>query len=191
MSFEKLFKEYYWIVEEKAKRFSDSLGEDMDDLVSYMQLQFWLEWKEYDPSKKEFKNFIDFRLNQRLLDFINKRQRAFARQAKRFSELEEVDDEGNSTPFEFEDAAATAEIEEFGEKKTDEDKQQLINALIKNADSLTTAIVNEFLSDDNATPTAIGKKLGVHHQTVRRKLDALARKYYANHDEDINEYLAV
>lgn len=191
MKFEEVYKKHKWLIRKKAESYYRSTGEDFDELESFLTLVFWKEFKKYDEQKSSFTEYIGVRLDHRLIDYVNKRQREFERSSEHLSALVKEDEEGELREYEIEDTAATEEISCYGENKTDEDKRQLINVLVKNTDSLTTAIVNEFLNDDGATPTAIGRKLGTHHQTVRRKLDALARKYYANHDEDIIEYLAV
>lgn len=191
MDIDKAFKKYYWLIELKARNFSRTTGEDEQDLISYIQYEFWREWQKYDEEESDFKRFIDYRLNQRLIDYVRNRSREFNRSIRKISELTGEDEDGNPIELEFVDETVDIERQVIEETKTDEDKRQLILALISNADSLTTAIVKEFLSDANANPTAIGRKLGAHHQTVRRKLEALSRKYYASYSEDINEYLAV
>ncbi len=75
------------------------------------------------------------------------------------------------------------------EIKTDADKRQLINVLTENCDPLTTAIVNEYLIDGLHKPTAIGRKLGVHHSKVTRQLHKLSRKYNEVEFGDIDAYL--
>jgi RNA polymerase sigma factor (sigma-70 family) len=80
------------------------------------------------------------------------------------------------------------------EIKTDDDKRQLINVLTENCDSLTTAIVNEYLgckSGERPTPTAIGKKLGVHHEKVKRTLRKLMKQYDERQFGSTDAYLAV
>lgn len=80
------------------------------------------------------------------------------------------------------------------ETKTDEDKRQLIFALTSNTDSLTTAIVNEILNGtdgERPTPTAIGRKLGIHHEKVKRTLRKLSKRYDERQFGSIDTYLAV
>lgn len=80
------------------------------------------------------------------------------------------------------------------EIKTDEDKRELINVLTKDCDSLTTGILNEYLecaSNERLTPTGIGKKLGIHHETVKRTLSKLSKRYNEREFGSIDAYLAV
>ncbi len=191
MGFEELFKKYYWIIKLKARNFSRTTGEDEQDLESYLQYEFWREWSRDKNNGKDFKRYIDYRLNQRAINYTKIKSREFNRNVRKISELKSEDEEGNAVEIEFIDESIDIEREVIETKKTDEDKRQLILDLIENTDSITTAIVKEFLLDANSSPTAIGRKLGLHHQTVRRKLEALSRKYHASYSRDINEYLAV
>lgn len=69
------------------------------------------------------------------------------------------------------------------------DQLQLIDFLLSGADATTTAIVEAFLSEKKPTPTAIGKKLGLHHSTVLRKLTSLASKYDSKKFGDYRDFL--
>lgn len=69
------------------------------------------------------------------------------------------------------------------------DQRQLIDFLLSGADATTTAIVEAFLSEKKPTPTAIGKKLGLHHSTVLRKLTRLASKYDSKKFGDYRDFL--
>lgn len=95
------------------------------------------------------------------------------------------------TPFEIavnnasqtDNSAAT----EVLRKKTEADQRQLIDFLTQNMDAKTTAIVKAILDDDSPKykPTAIGKKLGLHHTQVKRTIEKLAghfdRQKYGSH----------
>jgi len=94
------------------------------------------------------------------------------------------------TPFEIavnnasqtDNSAAT----EVLRKKTEADQRQLIDFLTQNMDAKTTAIVKAILEDDSPyKPTAIGKKLGLHHMQVKRSIEKLAghfdRQKYGSH----------
>jgi hypothetical protein len=71
------------------------------------------------------------------------------------------------------------------------DQRQLIDYLLSGADATTTAIVEAFLSEKKPTPTAIGKKLGLHHSTVLRKLTRMASKYDSKKFGDYRDFLVV
>lgn len=73
--------------------------------------------------------------------------------------------------------------------KKDADKKKLVNVLISDCDSLTMAIVSEYLQDEDAGPTAIGRKLGIHHSKVTRQLKKLSKRYDERQFGNIEAYL--
>lgn len=173
MTFEEVYEKYYWMVEQKATRYSYVSGESKEDLISFLTEQIWLAWKDYDRQvgKMSIKSFLDVRLTQRMTDYMRNRQLEFERSIPRFTDIQEYDDDGEPIPLEFIDERQLKE-------KAVDNQRQLIIDLLKETDSITTAIVKEYLTDDNPRPTTIGKRLGLHHQTVRRKLNALAKNYH-------------
>lgn len=184
------YKRCYWLVETISRKYSAKYGEDVDDLKSFLNSEFWITYNNFDSRKGKLETFMSISLQRRLDDYMKLKRNEFHRNLSMFSELYMEDEEGKEVEMEFEDKESS--VEEIVEKKEmDGDKRQLIHVLLENADPLTMSIAREFLEDDNATPTAIGRKLGVHHQTVRRKLDALANKYYKTFDEDVEVFLAV
>lgn len=74
-----------------------------------------------------------------------------------------------------------------------ENQRQLINYFLdKVKDPLTTAIVKEVLDDGSTgklSPTAIGRKLGVHHSKVTRELAKLNKYYDSGRFGDYRDYL--
>ncbi|WP_226568195.1 hypothetical protein [Bacillus stratosphericus] len=93
------------------------------------------------------------------------------------------------------ESAATLEIADeetpetiyFTKKRADQ--CQLIDSLLEKADETTRQIVETFLGCERPTPTAIGKKLGVHHMTVIRKLEKLAGYFDTKQFGDHRDYL--
>jgi hypothetical protein len=128
---------------------------------------------------------------------LHKRRASLYKVKKRYyKRIEPTDDncsEDGDTPI-----AATIEslpdpitIEEMAFRKTEADQRQLIGFLVSGADATTTAIVKAFLAHPRPTPTAIGRKLGLHHSVVKRKLERLAGKFDAKQFGDYRDYLAV
>ncbi|WP_396133312.1 hypothetical protein, partial [Bacillus anthracis] len=78
-----------------------------------------------------------------------------------------------------------------GEKKTDQDKRQLIKAVTEKADAITTAIVKEHLSSERPTYASIGSKVGVHYKKEERVIKGLAKNYDASQHGELNAFLAV
>lgn len=69
-----------------------------------------------------------------------------------------------------------------------QDQRQLIRQLTRDENERTTAIVQTFLSTE-LTPTAIGKKLGLHHEVVKRALTRLAAKHNPKQYGSHRDYL--
>ncbi|OCI06325.1 hypothetical protein BBP22_21610 [Bacillus paralicheniformis] len=61
--------------------------------------------------------------------------------------------------------------------------------MVEKSDETTKVIVETFLACERPTPTAIGKKLGVHHMTVIRKLEKLAGYFDTQQFGDYRDYL--
>lgn len=108
-------------------------------------------------------------------------------------------DDGTYTPkYEAKTENKVVEDEVIGnvDKKKEADQRQLIDFLVisdsKEPDATTTDIVEAYrLAPPSAKDTAIAKSLGIHHETVKRKLRRLARRYDANRFGDYRDYLAV
>lgn len=108
----------------------------------------------------------------------------------------EADESGEYTPkykMPDEPAAEDVAIEDLCRKKED-DQRQLIDFLKHsgNPDATTTAIVEAFLlAPPSASNTEIAKSIGIHHETVKRSLRKLSRRYDANRFGDYSDYIAV
>ncbi|KEK22503.1 hypothetical protein BAGA_19075 [Bacillus gaemokensis] len=102
----------------------------------------------------------------------------------------ESDGEENTAMFET--LADDYDLEDHVIKKKEADQRQLIDFLVdpdKVIDETTTTIVETFLVSNKPTPTTIGKKLGLHHSTVIRKLGRLAKRFDEKQFGDYRDYL--
>ncbi|MCZ6943738.1 sigma-70 family RNA polymerase sigma factor [Bacillus mycoides] len=102
----------------------------------------------------------------------------------------EGDDDSNTTMFD--NIKDDFKLEDQVIKKKEADQRQLIDFLVdpdKVIDETTTTIVETFLVSDKPTPTTIGKKLGLHHSTVIRKLGRLAKRYDEKQFGNYQDYL--
>ncbi|WP_157349610.1 sigma-70 family RNA polymerase sigma factor [Bacillus sp. EE-W1] len=101
------------------------------------------------------------------------------------------DEEENTAMFET--IADEFDLEEHVIKKKEADQRELIDFLTdpaKVSDETTTAIVESFITNDGpTTPTAIGKKLGLHHSTVIRKIERLAKRFDERQFGNYRDYL--
>ncbi|MGQ0416339.1 sigma-70 family RNA polymerase sigma factor, partial [Bacillus sp. HC-TM] len=94
----------------------------------------------------------------------------------------------------FETLKDDFDLEEHVIKKKEADQRELIDFLADPEqvnDETTTAIVESFLSSENKTPTptAIGKMLGLHHSTVIRKIERLAKRFDERQFGNYRDYL--
>jgi DNA-binding PucR family transcriptional regulator len=101
------------------------------------------------------------------------------------------DDDSNTAMFET--LKDEFDLEEHVIKKKEADQRELIDFLTdpaKVSDETTTAIVETFITNDGpTTPTAIGKKLGLHHSTVIRKIERLAKRFDERQFGNYRDYL--
>lgn len=101
------------------------------------------------------------------------------------------DEEENTAMFET--IADEFDLEEHVIKKKEADQRKLIDFLTdpgQVSDETTTAIVESFITNDGPiTPTAIGKKLGLHHSTVIRKIERLAKRFDERQFGNYRDYL--
>ncbi|MBG9788727.1 hypothetical protein [Brevibacillus laterosporus] len=94
---------------------------------------------------------------------------------------------------EFRSTTEEAFYEKIYPRKKERDKRELVSHLIESAktlsDEVTVKILTEFSKYDS--PNKLAKALGLHHETVNRKLRRVSRLYDANRFGDLHEYLAV
>lgn len=147
---------------------------------------------------KDFAKSLTTSLKNARTDFYRKETR---RLAHVHNDINSASDDTDETPTSLELYAKTDDdiveqaVFDHMHKKKEADKRQLIDFLLcpaRTVDTVTTLIVTRY---NNASPkesdNAIAKSLGLHHETVKRKLHALSRRYDANRFGDISDYLAV
>lgn len=139
-----------------------------------------------DSRITDFERTLNRRLKTKRIDLL----RGTSRRRTRQCSLEELI-EGAPTPATLQVSGIDKEV--FHRKK-ETDQRQLIDFLLRSAktDATTTTIVEAFLiAPLSASPNAIAKSIGLHHETVNRKLLSLGRRYDANRFGDRREYLAI
>lgn len=188
--FEEKFNNFYPILENIAKRYSVATGVPLDELKSSLSEEFYLKYKSFDSKRRNnFQAYMRVVLTQRAQREVERREGKFYKNVTTASQMVEDDDEADF----FEMIPDEFDLEEYiisrEEIKTDADKRQLINALTENSDPVTKRIVTEVLSGTEARPTAIGRALGIHHQTVIRKLKYLSKKFDETLYGEIDSYL--
>ncbi|MGG4217533.1 NUMOD1 domain-containing DNA-binding protein [Paenibacillus jamilae] len=183
--FNKVFLNYSPKIVMIAKSFSRRSGVPVTEFISQLNEALWVAYQKHDPNQSS----LDTWLNTRLRDC-----------AKRVASRKEYDYYSRVTNFEPPDAdddAPTSEIADSFDlensvvNKREDDQRQLIAYLSDPAqvDTVTNSIVTMFSQYDSIT--ALAKALGIHHETVSRKLRKLSRRYDANRFGEVRDYLAV
>ncbi|WP_162860212.1 sigma-70 family RNA polymerase sigma factor [Bacillus safensis] len=134
--------------------------------------------------KVDFENYYNFSIkNKRANMYRDRKTRLnyevvnnFGKDEESAATLEPVDEETPETIY-------------FAKKRADQ--RQLIDSLLEKADETTRQIVETFLGCDRPNPTAIGKRLGLHHSTVIRKLEKLAGSFDTKQHGNYRDYLVV
>ncbi|MCU6709304.1 hypothetical protein M6D81_11360 [Paenibacillus sp. J5C_2022] len=143
---------------------------------------------------KNFEALLNSRLKSRRIDLLRKGNGL--RKVESLNAIVEIaESKGAATPdalrSDFDLESEVIQIDTIRNRKADH--LQVIDFLRDcNPDATTTAIVEAMLSAPaSASDNAIAKSIGMHHQTVKRKLTALSRYYDANRFGDYHDYLAV
>lgn len=192
MNFEKQFNSFYPTLKTIARRYSQATDIPYEEYESALCEEFFLKHHDFDHRKNpSFEGYMRVRLTQRATRVAGRKERIFYDNSY-FYEGQAVNEEGEEMEFELADGFCLEEyVITLEERKTDADKRELINALISNTDDTTKVIVQEYLRGEHARPTGIGRAIGVHHQTVRRKLNSIARNYTESKFGKLDAYLVV
>lgn len=197
LKFNNLLKSHEKQIKGIARKHTSGNSFPFSDMESILIEEFWNCCKDFDSKKDtKLKTYTEKRLNNKALD---------VRKTRYFKDFDEnilLKEYGNE---ESDKDAATFDVtfRHITDRHGVEDEviygkeKDQLNELIlyltdptKVKDPITTAIVKEFLEVDNPNPTAIGKKLGLHHFTVIRKLRKLADNYDEIQFGNYRRYLA-
>lgn len=192
MEFEKQFNSFYPILLAISRRYAAGTDIPFEEYESSLSEEFFLKYEGFDPEiNNNFNAYMRVVLTQRASRLANRRERKYYDNVV-FYETGKEDGEGEIQEVDFPlEWDLEEHVIESLETKTDADKRELVNVLTKKIDSVTQKIVAEYLRNEDATPTGIGNKLGIHHQTVIRKLSYLSRNFNEREFGEIDAYLAV
>lgn len=190
--FEKKFNNFYPTLKRIARRFSKTTPVPYEEFESSLCEEFFVKYEDFIESRNSsFSGYMRVRLTQRAIREAKRSEGKFYRGIEYIETRTFINEDGDEVVEDFEDNFDLEKhVVECLYRKTDADKRQLINALSENADPDTKRIVSEYLRSDDARPTAIGKALGIHHQTVIRKLKYLSREFDENKFGELDAYLA-
>ncbi|MCY9760372.1 hypothetical protein M5X06_12665 [Paenibacillus alvei] len=95
-------------------------------------------------------------------------------------------DEDEPTILDRPDVNVNVESRALSSIKTKE-QRELLSHLTVNLDDLTCEVVKLYLVNDSYL--AVGKRLGIEHKRVKRKIESLSRRYDGNRFGDYRDYL--
>ncbi|WP_433943657.1 hypothetical protein [Paenibacillus sp. SN-8-1] len=194
--FNTIFEKYKPVMRRIAVRFSRVNGVPIEEILSQLHEELWIASTKFDETKGAcFDTWANLKLRDRAKRVISRKEGTHYSKTSCFSSYSLTNEDDEDAPmFEVADVS-TVEIvvlERYAKKKADQ--RQLIDFLVHSGvpDAATIALVEAYLSaPPSASDTAIAKSIGIHHETVKRKLRKLARRYDANRFGDLDEYLAV
>lgn len=185
--FNDLYMSFRPLILRIAAKYAEWSGIAFDEYDSGLSEEFWRICQQFDvTSNTNFAGFVHFRLNRKAIDISRGKERTYRKH--------HLLDDGAATPElkTEKDFIEMEVIKKFEERKTDEDKRQLINVLKELADDIyTTEIIDRFLEDPSQKFTAIGKQLGLHPQKTMRKIERFKKLYDPTRFGNIEAYLVV
>ncbi|MDR9852951.1 sigma factor [Paenibacillus sp. VCA1] len=175
---------------------SRSTGIPKEDFESELCEATWNALRSYDPNKGcSTKTWVMRHIKQATCRLIKSKHGTHYRRVRIVLDAPFPDDPDSSQTTQLTDNVTTEEDFFARKHKKEADQRQLIDSLVHSGseapDATTTAIVEAFLAQPSASDAAIAKSLGIHPETVKRKLRKLARRYDANRFGNIYDYLAV
>ena len=186
MGFEEQFNRTKPVIDLFAKRYSKATNIPVEEFESALCEEFSKKFEHYDGRIK-FTAFIKPVLSQCALRVADRKERKFY---DNVIHVDGLQDEDGEDLFEFADESRTDELAiERIEKGPN--KLQLVRALVEKADEFTVAAVELILKNPDASLNSIAAEMGVHHETLSRKLKRLAKNYDQSRFGDLSQYLAV
>ncbi len=191
MTFEQQFNSFYPVLKGIAKRYSMTTDIPYEEYESSLCEEFYLKYEHFDPKIRDnFNAYMRVVVTQSASRVANRSERKFYDMAYFYEGEEDEELDNDTIGFDIVDDWNLEDyIVEKETKKTDDDKLQLIDALLKSTDSLTQRIIHQILDSGDVRPTAIGRAIGIHHQKVSRKLAYLSRNFNPKQFGEISDYL--
>jgi DNA-directed RNA polymerase specialized sigma subunit len=189
-AFSEVYNAYKHIITLIVKEKTESNSFPKEEMLSGLRYQFWKMASKFDETKSDnFGAFIKSTLNKRAVSILTRKHGTYYSRVKSVIDEDKEDDDGNSITFEI-PSELTVE-DEISIKTKKADQRQLIDSLTDPAkvDATTTEIVEAF--SQYKSITALGKALGLNHNTVKRKLNRLSRNFDESVFGDYRDYLAV
>ncbi|ATO50990.1 hypothetical protein P4V86_15495 [Brevibacillus laterosporus] len=192
--FNELYRELTKDWNRRKKIDSRNTSVDEDSILAMYEdaLIKTLDLYDYQERSDEFLHLLNFHISRRRIDIGRKYtrrlklERVLTAEEECANTLERISDNFDAVKY-------TSSTEENYLEKKERDKRELVSHLIESAktlsDEVTVKILTEFSKYDS--PNKLAKALGLHHETVNRKLRRVSRLYDANRFGDLRDYLAV
>jgi DNA-directed RNA polymerase specialized sigma subunit len=196
MKFDDLYKDYAQRIKIMSKKYNLIGKVPIPDLISHLNEALWEAYSSFDPDRGcTLDTWVIRNLNNKAIDVLRGKEGNYYNRV--FAKLDcpmkdDIDEDAATSKIEYITDISAEDC--VIEKKKKADQISLIDFFQRSCktDATTTAIVEAFLlAPASASPNAISKSIGLHHETVKRKLTALSRRYDANRFGDISDYLAV
>lgn len=147
-----------------------------EDVLAMYDDTLWKVADRYDPERGNFTHMLATAIANGLKDLARKGSK------RRWLEMYAENEKQESLILEFPDES-TKRLE-----KTKEQRELLLH-LTAELDDLTLNCCNLFMAYDSFY--AVGKRLGVCHKRVKRKIEGVSHRFDGNHFGDYRDYLAV
>jgi len=149
---------------------------DADDLASFLNEEMLKMVQQYDSTKGDAGKFFNACLKRKAITFINSGYAQYNKVSKPISQFATDGDDTGYTQFEKLSKELNTEFA-MDDAIDGIEYKKAFEKLFSIADATQQAIMREFLLDADATPNAVGKKLGIHHMTVQRSLAKLCKGF--------------
>ena len=193
MNFERQLNNFTPMIKSISYKFSKATFVPIEELESSLREEFYLKSLTFDEeTSSNFASRMKVVLSQRALRVVNRKEGAFYKNSDYLEDKLKTKDRDNDvndllgSSYNLEEEVISA-----SNRKTTQDKRQLIEYLTQGEDMITTAIVKMYLDDPKIKPAEIGAKLGISRTTVSRRLRRMSDKYDESKFGDLDSYLAV
>ncbi|OAJ75130.1 hypothetical protein AYJ08_05800 [Brevibacillus sp. SKDU10] len=190
--FNELYREILPLWNQRKKGDARRTRVDEDTIIEMYEDALLKTLEAFVVEKGEFLHLLNQRISQRRIDLYRSEAIRKAREQLTWFDdgcantLERMSDE-------FDPNYQSSIEEKILVGKKERDKRELVSHLIESAKTLSDEVTVKILTEFSkySSPNKLAKALGLHHETVNRKLRRISRLYDANRFGDINDYLAV
>lgn len=169
------FMEHGSLVTQVARKYKGKNAE-VGDLESYLNEKFIEAVLRFDPSKGVMGAYINKRLSQHAINYINSSYNQYRTETTPFSTIEGANGEGEEGDIDAMDLLKD-EVDIANEVVEKDETLTILGQLFADATDLQKSIMQVYLKAEvKPSFTQIGKAVGVHHETVKRELKKLRNK---------------